>query len=104
MEVEGFTSFAPLLNSGKVDLLFCTYAYVYTSTYVLHVVRYYITDRYVCTHAPCDALYMHSCACTCTGGHVHYYHRFMPYDSVAKVADSAAVSADGAVYTNPKVN
>ena len=25
------------------------------------------------------------------------------YDSVAKVADSAAVSADGAVYTNPKV-
>jgi hypothetical protein len=35
-------------------------------------------------------------------GHVHYYNRYMPYDSVTKEVDSASVSADGSTYTEPK--
>jgi hypothetical protein len=35
-------------------------------------------------------------------GHVHYYNRYMPYDSVTGDVDTASVSADGATYTNPK--
>ena len=35
-------------------------------------------------------------------GHVHYYNRYMPYDSVTKEVDTAAVSAVGSTYTNPK--
>ena len=34
-------------------------------------------------------------------GHVHYYNRYLPYDSVTKETDKASVSADGATYTNP---
>jgi len=35
-------------------------------------------------------------------GHVHYYNRYMPYDSVTGDQDAAAVSADTFTYTNPK--
>jgi hypothetical protein len=35
-------------------------------------------------------------------GHVHYYNRYLPYDSVTNQTDNAAVSADGSVYTKPK--
>lgn len=35
-------------------------------------------------------------------GHVHYYNRYLPYDSVTKQVDNATVSADGGVYTEPK--
>jgi hypothetical protein len=34
-------------------------------------------------------------------GHWHYFERYAPYDPVAKVADTAAVSADGHTYTAP---
>jgi hypothetical protein len=33
--------------------------------------------------------------------HVHFYERYVPYNSVTGKADHAAVSADGSVYTNP---
>lgn len=33
---------------------------------------------------------------------MHYYNRYMPYDSVTKATDKASVSADGHTYTNPK--
>jgi hypothetical protein len=58
MEGEAFAAFAPLLNAGGVDLLFC--------------------------------------------GHIHFYMRNAPYDSVAGKADSASVSADTHTYTEPK--
>lgn len=35
-------------------------------------------------------------------GHVHYYNRYAPYDSVTKQVDTASVSADGYTYTNPR--
>jgi hypothetical protein len=35
-------------------------------------------------------------------GHVHYYNRYAPYDPMTGDVDTAAVSADGATYTNPK--
>jgi hypothetical protein len=34
-------------------------------------------------------------------GHVHYYNRMMPYNPMTQKVDTGAVSADGAVYTNP---
>ena len=58
METEAFDAFAPILNKGGVDVLFC--------------------------------------------GHVHYYLRNLPYDSVSKTADSGCASADGHSYTDPK--
>jgi hypothetical protein len=58
MEGEAFAAFAPLLNAGGVDVLFC--------------------------------------------GHVHYYMRNAPFDSVAGKADSGSVSADTHTYTEPK--
>jgi len=35
-------------------------------------------------------------------GHVHFYDRRIPYDSVTGQSDNASVSADGSTYTNPK--
>ena len=58
METEAFQAFAPILNGGGVDLLFC--------------------------------------------GHVHYYTRYLPYDSVSGTADSGCASANNHVYTDPK--
>jgi hypothetical protein len=58
MEAEAFAAFAPVLNAGGVDLLFC--------------------------------------------GHVHYYLRNLPYDSVAGKTDSGSASADGHTYEEPK--
>jgi hypothetical protein len=58
MEAEAYAAFSPILQGGKVDVLFV--------------------------------------------GHVHYYNRYMPYDSVTGDVDTASVSADGSTYTNPK--
>ena len=35
-------------------------------------------------------------------GHVHYYNRYAPYDTVTGDTDTASVSADTFTYTNPK--
>jgi hypothetical protein len=35
-------------------------------------------------------------------GHVHYYNRYMPYNPMTANTDTAAVSADGATYTDAK--
>jgi hypothetical protein len=35
-------------------------------------------------------------------GHVHYYNRYMPFDPMTNAIDTAAVSADGSTYSNPK--
>jgi hypothetical protein len=57
MQPDAYADFAPVLQDGGVDVLFC--------------------------------------------GHVHYYNRLYPYDSVNGKIDTAAVSADGATYTDP---
>ena len=35
-------------------------------------------------------------------GHVHYYNRYVPFDSASLQVDEASVSADKKTYTNPK--
>jgi len=35
-------------------------------------------------------------------GHVHYYNRYYPYNPMTNSIDTAAASADGKTYTNPK--
>jgi hypothetical protein len=57
MEAEAYADFAPILENGGADMLFC--------------------------------------------GHVHYYNRYLPFDSVTGQTDTKAPNADGSVYTNP---
>ena len=116
MEAEAYQNFYPVLEAGKVDVLFCGHVsrsalqaartrtrarreFLRAPHQPKHLVpakrsskHIVLTRRPASPHTPCVTL------------QIHYYNRFMPYDAVTRETDSASVSGptNDQVYTNPK--
>ena len=87
MQPDAFAQLAPVLESGGVDIREWRRACLL------------LLARSPCAH-PAAARPRSLCAVFC--GHVHYYNRYLPYNSVTSTVDNNAANADGSVYTNPK--
>jgi hypothetical protein len=100
MEAEAYQNFYPVLEAGKVDVLFCGHVSFDAAPELAREARSeQRAARSAATSAP-SALTPHRPR----RPQIHYYNRFMPYDAVTRETDSASVSGptNDQVYTNPK--
>jgi hypothetical protein len=96
MEAEAYATFNPILQDNKVDILFCGHVHKCVPPFLPRGPPLLppMTLSSLLTHFPPPPTHE---------SHTHYsYNRYLPYDPATGEVDTASVSADGSVYTNPK--